>query len=184
MNRKLNLQYFAENVESEAEQSTDQEDNDATSLTPEDVAKQIELAKEEVRAEYEQKLTAKLEETRTEAEKLAKMSEEEKQKFEFEKRAAELEKKEQEVALRELKAETAKTLSEKGIPMEALELVMAGDAEQTSKRIETFKTLFDKAVQTAVEERLKGKSPQTGSAVAKTSAEQAREQFANALKGV
>lgn len=158
-----------------------------TSISPEEAAKQVEAAKAaakaEAKAEYERELAAKLEESRTEAEKLAKMSSEEKEKFEMDKRLKALEGKEKEIALRELKAETAKSLADKGLPAEVLDLVIADDAETTAKRTDTFKSVFDKAVQAAVEDRLKGKAPSSGGGGGKSEEDQAREKFAAALKG-
>lgn len=133
------------------------------------------------KAKWEQDAAAKIEAAKSEAEKLAKMTADEKAQFELDKRIKELEDKEQSIALRELKAETLKTLSEKGLPADVLDLVLADNAENTLKKVETFKATFDKAVQAAVDERLKGKSPNLGTGT--SIEEQAREQFANALKG-
>lgn len=183
----LNLQLFSQDdgAANGGSSATDETKEEVSqTFTAEEVEKQVEAAKAEAKAEYERQLAAKLEESRTEAEKLAKMTAAEKEQFELSKRLAELEKKEQEIAQRELKAETAKTLTDKGLPAEVLELVLADDAEKTIKRVDTFKSIFDKAVQAAVEERLKGKSPQVGSSSPKSANDQVREQFSAGLKGV
>lgn len=158
------------------------------SVSPEEVAKQVEAAraaaKAEAKAEYDRELAAKLEEKLTEAEKLAKMTDDERKKFDLEKREQDLNSKEKAITLRELKAETAKSLAEKGLPAEVLDLVLADDAETTAKRTDTFKSVFDAAVQAAVEERLKGKAPSGGGGGGGKSAEdQAREVFAAGIKG-
>lgn len=128
---------------------------------------------------------AELETARSEAEKLAKMSADEKAKFEFEQRENKLTEKEQAIAARELRSETLNVLSEKSLPHEIIDIVLADDADKTSKNIEAFKSVFDKAVQASVEERLKGTSPQVGNGTAgKGTEEQVREQFAKALGGL
>ena len=153
---------------------------DPTTISAEEAARQVEAAKAEAKAAYEQQLADKL----TEAEKLAKMSEDERKQYELQRRLDDLEKKEQAMATRELKNEAIKTLTEKGLPAAVADFVLGENAEATAKRIDTFKTTFDQAVQAAVEERLKGKTPVTGGgAGAPTAAEQARSSFASALKG-
>lgn len=149
-------------------------------ITAEEAARQVEAAKAEAKAAYEQQLAEKL----TEAEKLAKMSKEDREKYELQQRLAELEKKEQAMAARELKNEAIKTLSEKGLPMAVADFLVAENAEATAKRIDTFKGVFDQAVQAAVEERLKGKTPVTGGGSGTQSpTDQMRSAFSSALRG-
>ncbi|MFD3260847.1 DUF4355 domain-containing protein [Paenibacillus lentus] len=187
----LNLQLFAADegneaggTDADAGAEPGKDDAAETAITPEQLAAAREEARNEARAEYEKELASKLEESRTEAEKLAKMTAEEKAKFEFDKRLAQLEEKEKALASRELQAEAVKTLADKGLPSKVLDFVIADNAENTSKRIESFKTVFDEAVQAAVEQRLQGKTPHAGSGSrTKSSEEQVREQFSAALKG-
>lgn len=187
----LNLQLFAEDDGADlggsggaagAESGAGEEA--AAVVTPEQLEAAKEQARAEAKAEYERELATKLEEGRTEAEKLAKMTAAEKEKFEFDKRLAELESKEKSMAARELQAEASKILTEKGLPASVLDFVMADNAENTSKRIDDFKQVFDAAVQAGVEQRLQGKTPHAGSPAKKSSEEQVREQFSAALKGV
>lgn len=189
----LNLQLFAEDGgadlgesggAAEAEAGAGAGEEAAAVITPEQLEAAREQARAEAKVEYERELAAKLEEGRTEAEKLAKMTAAEKEKFEFDKRLAELESKEKSLAARELQAEASKTLVGKGLPGSALEFVLADSAENTSKRIDAFKTMFDAAVQSGVEQRLQGKTPHAGSPAKKSSEDQVREQFSAALKGV
>lgn len=188
---KLNLQMFAEpsadpadtqSTNQQTDQQTDQQADsqaaDVKTYTEEDVQKLLkdELAK--VNEQHKQALEAAKEETL----KTAKMTADEKKKYELEKGLAELEKKEKELALRELKADTLKVLAEKELPADILDMVLADNLENTTKRIESFKAIFDQAVQKQVEKRLAGKSPET-TAKTLTGTDQVREQFANALKG-
>ena len=135
-------------------------------------------------AEAETAWTQKLEDAKSEAEKLAKLSKEEKLAHEEQKRIAALEEREAAVPKRELEAETAKLLSEKQIPDSVLGLVIGKDADETKKNIDTFKTVFDEAVQKAVETRLAGKTPTTGTGTTGTKTDDIRSQFKKALGGM
>lgn len=175
------LQMFAGGEEPPADNGKGEE-SDPVTYTEEDLQTRIKEALAKAKTDHEAEIAA----ARSEAEKLAKMTADEKAKFEFEQREQKVEEKEKAIAIRELKVETLKTLSEKSIPQEVLELVLADNAENTAKKIDTFKTVFDKAVQAAVEERLSGKSPSLGNGNTATTAadEQIRSQFSSALKGV
>jgi len=167
--------------------AADNKDDKGAASTTEDVAAQIEAAKEAGRAEarvaYEAELAQKLEEGKTEAAKLAQMNADEKAEYERKQREEALAKREADIASRELRAETIKTLADKGLPADVLDLVIGADAADTAKRIDNFKGQFDKAVQAGVEARLKGKTPTTGSGAAQSPDDQARAAFSTALKG-
>ena len=156
-------------------------------LSAEEVARQVTEAREKATAEakvnYEKELAEKLAESKTEAEKLAKMNAEQKADYEREQREDALAKRELEITERELRAEASKSLTEKGLPIEVLDLVIGTDAADTAKRIDAFKASYDKSVQAAVEQRLQGKTPLGSNSVATSPAEQARSAFASALKG-
>lgn len=186
----LDIQTFSEDVDPPNEPPAGQGDGaggeppaqTTTTFTEEDFNKRLqeELAKAGI--QHQEQLEAAL----SEAQKLAKMNADEKAKYELEKREQELAVKEKDIATRELRAETVKTLADPkvNLPAEVIDLVLADNAENTSKNIETFKKVFDAAVQTAVESRLTGKAPRVGSGtLATTAEEQAREQFAKALGG-
>ena len=83
---------------------------------------------------------------------------------EFEKTRAELEAKITAFEREKLKYETAKTLGEKKLPVEFAEYLIAEDAEKTAARIKKFETEYLKAVEAAVNEKLKGSAPPSGNA--------------------
>lgn len=95
----------------------------------------------------------------SEAEKLAKMTKEEKANYLQKKREKELADREAAVARKELMAEAKNTLTEKKLPAELAEVLNYTDAESCSKSIENVEKAFQKAVEDAVEERLKGRKP-------------------------
>lgn len=119
------------------------------------VSKGLETAK----AKWQQEAEAKIAEAKTEAEKLAKMNAEQKAEHERQKRDKELADREALLTLRELRAEAAVTLSEKGLPKELIDSVNFKDADSCKKSIESLETVWRAAVQSGVEERLKGKTP-------------------------
>lgn len=116
------------------------------------------IAKERKRAEEE----------KTEAEKLAKMTAEEKARHEFEKEKEEFEK-ERQVYLREkLKMQVSKELIENGLPAEFSKYLTGEDAETSKANIDEFKNLFNNALEKLVNERLKGATPVTGGGATNT----------------
>jgi uncharacterized membrane-anchored protein YjiN (DUF445 family) len=91
-----------------------------------------------------------------EAEKLAKLSESDRQKAIFEKQSKELEESKLSFQNERLKFEAVKIMTEKQVPITFIDMLVAKDAETTYTNIDTFKNNFDAAVQKAVEERFKG----------------------------
>lgn len=110
----------------------------------------------------------------SEAEKLAKMDAQQKAEYErdqLQKRVAELEKKEN-------RAEMGKVargmLNEDGINItdDLVNMIITTDAESTKANVQQFSKLFKAAVQDAVKEALKGKTPGTGSSSGTVTKEQ------------
>lgn len=122
------------------------------------VAKALETAKGKWETDYQ----AKIEEAKTEAEKLAKMNAEQKAKYAEEKRLAELEKREKDITTRELRATAYETLAEKNLPKELVEILNYSDAEQCNKSIEAVEKAFQSAVEKAVNDKLRGKETPKG----------------------
>lgn len=116
--------------------------------------------------EGDRRVTAALkkqEEKNKEAQKLANMSQEEKNEYEYNQKLSELEKREQEIAKKELIMETEKQLGEKGLPTEASQFIVAVDAETTKANIKAFEKMFNKAVEAEINKRIATGSPRTGS---------------------
>lgn len=95
----------------------------------------------------------------SEAEKLAKMTKEEKAQYLAQKHEKELADREAQITRRELMAEAKNTLAEKGIPAELAEILNYTDAESCKKSVEAVEKAFQSAVEAAVEEKLKGGKP-------------------------
>ncbi|GLC87499.1 DUF4355 domain-containing protein [Lysinibacillus piscis] len=176
----LNIQYFAD--EPPADDSSAGEENPAPTYTEQDFQTRLQEELAKAKADHENEVAT----ARTEAEKLAKMTADQKATYELEKREQELATKEQKIAARELRSETLNMLADAkyNLPAEVIDLVLGADAETTTKNIETFKQVFDVAVQKSVEERLAGKSPSSGTPTTQNGQlDVIREQFAKALGG-
>ena len=95
----------------------------------------------------------------SEAEKLAKMTKEEKAQYMQQKREKELTDREAAITCKELMAEAKNTLASDGLPQELAEVLDYSDADTCKKSMEKVKEVFQRAVETAVEEKLKGGKP-------------------------
>ena len=95
----------------------------------------------------------------SEAEKLAKMTKEEKAQYMQQKKEKELSEREAAITRKELMAEARNTLAGDGLPQELAEVLNYTDADACKKSMETVKAAFQKAVEAAVEEKLKGGKP-------------------------
>lgn len=163
MNNRFNLQLFAEEEQTEVEKmelTQEELEQKIQSETDRKVTKALETAKEK----WEQEYSEKLEKAKREAADLAKLSEEERQKKEFEKQQQKLEEERKAFRREKLELQAEKTLIEKGFDSNMVPLVIAEDAEKTLERINLFEEAFTKAVELKVDERLKGKTPKSGSA--------------------
>ena len=110
-------------------------------------------------------IEAKIEAERAEAERLAKMSEAEKQQALFKKQVAEFEATKRAFEQEKLLNETSKQLASKNLPIEFAEMLKAQDAESTFENIKIFEAKFNEAVERLVNERLKGNTPKAKSDV-------------------
>lgn len=107
----------------------------------------------------QQKWQALTDDKLSEAEKLAKMNKEEKAQYFQEKKEKELSDREAAITRKELMAEAKNTLAEKKLPSELSEVLNYADADACSKSIAAVEKAFQKAVEDAVQERLKGGQP-------------------------
>lgn len=92
----------------------------------------------------------------SEAEKLAKMTEDERNKFELEKQRDELQKEKAQIERQKLELEAVKILNKENLPVEFASVLLADTAEETKSNISAFKDTFQKAVEAQVAEKLKG----------------------------
>lgn len=170
---KLNLQFFAEG-EGEGEGANPGDSGEAAGeevkLTPEELQKKIEsesdrkLAKalEKKQKEWEQQQEEAIQKAIEEKERLSKLSEKERKDEELSKREQEIQNRLAEIERKELKADAVSDLSEKGLPAEFADFLLADNAENTLENINNFKKAFDEAVNAAVKEQLRQDTPKAG----------------------
>ena len=107
----------------------------------------------------QQKWQALADENLSEAEKLAKMTKEEKAQYLQQKKEKELINREAEITRKELMAEAKNTLVEKKLPAGLADVLNYADADSCRKSISAVEKAFHEAVETAVQDRLKGGKP-------------------------
>ena len=103
--------------------------------------KRVSQALKTSQAKWETEFKEKLELERAEAEKLAKLSESEKQKVIFERQQSELEESKQSFQNERLKFEAVKIMTDKQVPISFIDVLVSKDAETTYANIDNFKSL-------------------------------------------
>lgn len=119
------------------------------------VAKALDTSRTKMQADIE----AKMQEARTEAEKMAKMNAEQKAQYEREKQAKELADREAAITKRELVATAKEQLAEKGLPISLASVLNYSSAEECTASIDAVGKAFQEAVEKAVNDRLAGGKP-------------------------
>ena len=140
--------------------------SDPPESKPEDTQTKIDAAVAahlaEAKAKWDKEYQKKAAAEKKEAERLAKLSDDERRAAELDNSRKELEAKEAELKKKELKLEMVKVLADRKIPVQFMDYLIAEDSESTLSRITTFEKEFKKAVEDGVNERLKGKAPASG----------------------
>lgn len=167
----IDLQRFAEEGEG-AGQEQDQDTNqgqegqeEEKTYSQEDLDKAVSEAtkgyvSQEKVEEIIAKTIAKERKKAEDAERLSKLSEKERAEEQAKLDKQEIEELKARLAMKDLEDDTIKELKEQDLDSDFLEFVIAEDAEKTLEKIKRFKPLFDRAVNQAVDERVRGKSPQ------------------------
>ena len=102
----------------------------------------------------------------SEAEKLAQMTGEEKEKYRADKAEKELAALKKQIALGDMASTARKMLAEKQITVsdDIINNLVSDDAEKTKNAVESFAFAFDEAVQAGIKAALKGEPPKQGAA--------------------
>lgn len=127
------------------------------SETDRKTTKALQTAKDKWEAEYK----AKLETEKSEAEKLAKMSEAERFNAELLKQKESFESERAQFNREKLELQTVKELSAEGLPTTFSSYVLADSAETIKDNIKNFKSMWQAEMEKAVNERLQGRTPKT-----------------------
>lgn len=133
------------------------------------VAKRLARETKKIEAEKQKAYEAQLKAELEESEKLAKMSEAErlkaqaeKERKQFETQRAKFEEEMRAFEQEKILNTTMKTLGEKGLPVEFASFIKADSAEEIMDNISVFEKGFKEAVDKAVSERLRGRTPSFG----------------------
>ena len=180
--KKLNLQLFAAdngavggNTQADTSANTGQDSNagdnqnsnadgNTKTYTADDIAKLKEDWAKEQESSYQSKLKEDIAKAIEEEKRLSKLSKDEKDAEEKQKLLSRIESLEKEKELGILKEKALNALSEQKLPNSFLNFVIGADEKATMDNISAIKSAFDLAVQSQVEERLKGKTPVVGNA--------------------
>lgn len=125
------------------------------------VSKAIETATNNAKSKWEEEFKAKMEQERTEAEKLAKMKEEERHQYELNQEKERADNAVNELNAYKLKDEVFNRAKDKGLDVSLLTDLDYSTlkAEQIDLILDERKKIFDKAVESAINERYKEKTP-------------------------
>lgn len=143
-------------VEAGAEQETTET---AKTYTQEELEAAIQREADRRVSQALQKQEKKNAEKVREAEKLARMNEQEKFQYELEQREKAIIEKERALSLAENKNEAGKILAEKGLSLSLVNFVVAEDAETMKENIKTLEQAFKQSVKAEVEKRLASPTP-------------------------
>lgn len=160
----------AENVETVTTEEQGQDDNqeEVKTYTQEELDELLKgyVSKDDVNGIVQKRVErekAKAEEDRKEAERLSKLSAEERAKEEAKAKDEKIAELEAEIARNNLEKDTVDRLNQEGIPIEFKSFLMLKDAESTNEAIKTFKPIYEARIQEEVEKRFKGKTPKSAS---------------------
>lgn len=159
---KFNLQRFAEEGDPQEPADPETTEFNADSLTDEQVAAikekfglkddtDVDSIVKSKRSRWQKEL----EEEKNEAARLAKLSEEERQQALIQKEKDDFEKEKAAFRQEQLLVEKGKQLQEIGIPSAFAARIQGNTAEEAIKDVKSFKAEWDKAVEAAVNEKLK-----------------------------
>lgn len=194
----INLQIFAEDGAGGAEGSADGAEGSGDDEEEEDEGpsfdeflknpthqsefdKRIDKAIKKAVSKAQEKWKAEHDENLSEAEKLAKMSKEEKAKYLFDKEKKEFEDEKNKFAKEKLEVEVIKQLQNEKLPVAfSTSLVEMGDAESISNAIKEIKAEWDKQLNEAIKDRARQRTPEDGSSIGGGKRESMREIAAKA----
>ena len=163
------------------EEVKDEEVKESKTYTEEELQKMLQSetdrrvtsAQKQWEAEYKERLEAE----KSQASELASMTAEERARAEFEKEKAEWLKEKSTFEKEKMKLEATKLLDAEGLPISFVDYVLTDSAEGVKENIKVFKEQWNKELDEAITERLKGKAPASGSLQHKDIVNMTKEEF-------
>lgn len=152
---KLNLQQFAEGQETPPEFNADNLTDEQVAAIKEKFGLKDNTEVDSIVNARHSRWQEKLEEEKNEAARLAKLSEEERQQALIQKEKDDFEKEKAAFRQEQLLVEKGKQLQEIGIPSAFAARIQGNTAEEAIKDVKFFKAEWDKALEAAVNEKLK-----------------------------
>jgi lysyl-tRNA synthetase class I len=116
----------------------------------------------QAKGKWEKEYQEKLKFERKEAERLARLSDDERQKEMDKQYKEQLSAREKELFKKEMKLEAINILAERKLPVTFSDILIGDTAEDTHEKIKAFDQAFRDEVAMEVEKRLKGSTPRTG----------------------
>lgn len=152
------LENKTENTEAENQAAESEENKAGKFYTPEEIAMIEQKAGDKRVSQYQKTLDKR----NREADKLSKMSADERYAYELEQRERAIEEKEQQLTLAENKNAVAKILAEKGISLSLVDFCVDIDADVMNEKIKVLDKAFKASVKAEVEKRLSSNTPKVG----------------------
>lgn len=148
------------NLENTAvETNQGQQDNEPKTYSQEEFDKALQSEVDRRVTQAMEKANRKADARVKEAEKLAKMNEQQRYEYELESREKAIAEKEKQLALAENKATAASILADKGISAKLVDFVVAEDADTMANNIQLLDQEFKASVKAEVEKRLATTTP-------------------------
>ncbi|MCY9007186.1 DUF4355 domain-containing protein [Peribacillus frigoritolerans] len=195
---KLDMQFFAEG-ENEGADLNNEEGQQPTTITltqeeltlklQQEADRRVTEAQKKWEAKTTQELETRIQQEREEAEKLAKLSQEERFKVERDKELAKIEEDRKSFEAERLQfnqeklfTETEKVLISESLPSSFASFLISDTAETTNENIQAFKSAFNEAVQVAANAALPGRPPVAGSGKQLSELDQLNKQHQEAVQ--
>lgn len=150
-----------EQIKTDAEEIKTYTEEEVQAMLQKETDRKTTKALETARSKWEAEYQAKLEAEKSEAEKLAKMSEAERFESELSKQKEAFETERAQFNREKLELQTVKELSAEGLPTSFSSYVLADSAETIKDNIKNFKSMWQAEIEKAVNERLQGRTPKT-----------------------
>ncbi|TDL92093.1 DUF4355 domain-containing protein [Vibrio vulnificus] len=196
---KLDMQFFAEGENEGADPNNNEEGQQPTTITltqeeltlklQQEADRRVTEAQKKWEAKTTQELETRIQQEREEAEKLAKLSQEERFKVERDKELAKIEEDRKSFEAERLQfnqeklfTETEKVLISESLPASFASFLISDTAETTNENIQAFKTAFNEAIQVAANAALPGRPPVAGSGKQLSELDQLNKQHQEAVQ--
>lgn len=180
---KINLQLFAEGeVEEKKEEATPEvktyTEEELDKLVQAEADRRVTKGLETARTKWEEEHKKKVEKEK----ELAQLSAEERLKKELAEKEKSLADQEKSLNVERLKFQAGQELLKKNLPTEFLDFVIAETSEKTFENLNILERSWAEAIDKAIKERLKGRTPEMVQGKGKSQLESLQESLAKATK--